>query len=189
MDNRPRSERERDILAEPEKARLLERASELDVARASGAEVRELRAAAMEAGISPVAFDAAVDEIRSPPPTQVTRPANRRARILTFAVAALVSIVIGFVVNRRATPSGVPAGAGLSEQTVVLRCMSPAEAAELIRPILNLRENTVKFSESDAPQLLSVRVTPEQSQKIHALLDEKETGPAGACPAGSSRSP
>ena len=53
-----------EVLSEPVRTRLLERATELDAAYRVGGTVAELRAAAIEAGISASAFDAALAEMR-----------------------------------------------------------------------------------------------------------------------------
>ena len=53
-----------EVLSEPVRTRLLERATELDAAYRVGGTVAELRAAAIEAGISAPAFDAALAEMR-----------------------------------------------------------------------------------------------------------------------------
>jgi hypothetical protein len=181
VDSRSGSERERDILAEPEKARLLERASELDVAHASGAEVRELRAAAMEAGISTTAFDAALAEMRGGERTRVAESGNRRARNWALGVAAAALVIIGVALSRAPTHSGIPAGTPLVDQTIVLRCMSANEAAALVRPILNLRDNVITVSPSEAPHLLRVRATADQIVRAQSAIDAFESRPVGAC--------
>ena len=53
-----------EVLSEPVRTRLLERATELDAAYRVGGTVAELRAAAIEAGILAPAFDAALAEMR-----------------------------------------------------------------------------------------------------------------------------
>jgi hypothetical protein len=75
--------------------RLLTRASELDAAIRAGAQIAELRAAAMEAGISTEAFDKAVAELREGQAQvpAVSVPPVRRSRLKAI-VAGLVALIV-----------------------------------------------------------------------------------------------
>jgi hypothetical protein len=186
MRERDPDEREADVLPEPVADRLLSRASELDAARAAGAAVSDLRAAAVEAGISAPAFDAALAELRRAEDAKVRAPEAkpRRRRLRIFAALAAVLITIGtFAFMRTITPSDAAqvAGPPMVEETILLECLDPGEAAALIRPILNLRMNTVVHSPADAPRVLTIRATPQQLQRVKSLLDERERPGSPAC--------
>ena len=126
---------EREVLSEPVATRVLARAIELDQARASGTTVADLRAAADEVGVSAGAFDAALAEVNdraSVSPPAVQSKASRRFRISVLAAGIVVLVAIAFatvvVPRSRAAISTVP----MAEEAIVLRCLSPDEAAELI---------------------------------------------------------
>jgi len=78
-------------IAESTARHLLERAAALD---SDGSTLVQLRQAALEAGISPEAFDAAVAEWRAaPPPATTTLPGERTSRVLRN----LEALAIGFL--------------------------------------------------------------------------------------------
>lgn len=186
MNNRDPADNDAEVLPEPVADRLLSRASELDAVRTSGAAVSDLRAAAVEAGISAPAFDAALAELRGAEGSRVPAKKQplRRRRLRIFATVAAVLIAFGtFAFMRTTTPSDAAqvAGAPMVEETILLDCLEPGEAAALIRPILNLRTNTVVHSLSDAPRVLTIRATPAQIQRVKSLLDQHERSGAPAC--------
>jgi hypothetical protein len=76
------------------------------------------------------------------------------------AAAAEAGISAGaFVVMLSRTPTDAVAGAAapMVEEAFVLRCLSPGEAAELVRPLLHLPTNTVIYSPTHAPRVLTIR--------------------------------
>jgi hypothetical protein len=82
--------RDADRLTVEASRRLLERASELETARSTGPSVAELREAAMEAGIAPLAFEQALAEFRGTDPSfPVASAPARRRRLASFWPAAL----------------------------------------------------------------------------------------------------
>lgn len=181
----PKPVRDAERLPESLARQVLARASELDAAQRSNATVAELRAAAEEAGISAPAFDAALEELRGAPPA-LPSPAPRRATrwwISGLAAAgALFFLMMLFVIPARVAVR-VPstAAAQMTEQTFQLRCLGPDEAAALVRPLLNLSENTVQTSPR-TPRVLTVKGTPEQLRDVRAVLDKLEGSGTGACP-------
>ena len=50
------------------------------------------------------------------------------------------------------------------EEAFLLHCLSPGEAAELIRPLLRLGTNTIVHSPARAPRVLTIRATPAQME-------------------------
>jgi hypothetical protein len=169
------------VLAEPAAARLLERASQLDAAERSGSAIEDLRAAATEAGISTRAFDAALAELKDTPTPVV--PATRRPRIVTRTRAILLGFLLsaGIVaVSRLGMPTTPASGIPMTEEAILLRCLTAVEAAELVRPLLTLRENTIVVRAAQAPRVLTLRVTAEQSRQVKQLLDRYE-GAADGC--------
>ena len=178
MEPLPRSQRQRDVLTDQVAHRILARAAELDAAQKAAVDVANLRAAAVEAGISPSAFDSALDEVQGGQHRPATPPRRRRTRIRMLLLAAPVFMLAGaFVVGRMVMPVPLP----LSEQAFLLRCLPPGEAAELVRPMLDDR-STVALSPARAPRTLTIRSTPEGMAKVGALLDERD-GAACAAPA------
>jgi hypothetical protein len=92
----------RDAERLPEEAarRVLERASELEAGRSAELSVAELREAAREAGIAPVAFEQALAEYRAADPASLVEaapsPGRRLARFWPAALglAVLVSVLV-----------------------------------------------------------------------------------------------
>ncbi|MES2521793.1 MAG: hypothetical protein V4617_03760 [Gemmatimonadota bacterium] len=179
----PRSE----ILSESSAARLLARASELDAARRTGVDVADLRAAAMEAGISSGSFDAALAELQradsAPPPVVGRSGAVRWGRWAGLAAAVLFT---AYVAGRTVVPSnGVPADPKpMVDETFLLRCITPGQAAALVRPVLDIPENSVKASPENSPGVLIIHATPAQMQRVRAMLDQHENSLTGVCVSG-----
>jgi hypothetical protein len=186
VDNRLPPERDAEVLPDKVAERLLARASELDAAHAAGAPVADLRAAAAEAGISAGAFDAALAELQGASQGRVSavssQPLRRRWRTRAAWIAALI-LAGTFAVIRSRTPTGATAGtaAPMIEETIVLRCLSPEEAAELVRPLLSLRSNTLVISPARASRVLTIRATPAQIQNVRSVLDQNEGPESPAC--------
>ena len=191
MHRRPPAEPELQVLTAPDASRLLARASELDAA-GGAATIAQLRAAALEAGISPLAFEAALAEVRAQheaPVPAVMTPAPRGTRTRTFVIAsvALVALAMMFVSRAVVVPNAVAragaaevAAAPMIDEAFLLRCLSAAEAAQLIRPLLGLPANTVVSNER-TPRVLTVRATPEQMGRVRELLAKHEAVAAPAC--------
>lgn len=172
------SRRQREVLTDQVAQRILARAAELDAAQKAAVDVANLRAAAVEAGISPSAFDSALVEVRGGEQLPAPPPRRRRARIRMLLLTVPVFILAGaFVVGRLVMPVPLP----ISEQAFLLRCLPPGEAAELVRPMLDDR-STVAFSPASAPRTVTIRSTPEGMAKVGAMLDERD-GAACAAPA------
>ena len=185
MQKRSPADSDAKVLAEPAAARLLERASQLDAAERSGSAIEDLRAAATEAGISTRAFDAALAELKdtpTPTPTPVA-PTTRPPRMVTRTRAILLGFLlsVGIVaVSRLVMPTTPASSVPMTEEAILLRCMTAVEAAELVRPLLTLRENTIVVRAAQAPRVLTLRVTAEQSRQVKQLLDQYE-GAADGC--------
>lgn len=186
MHHRLPAEPDAEVLPESAAARLLARASELDAARGAGAAVTELRAAAAEAGISARAFDAALAELHGTGQARVPAVSGRlRRRPRTWALAAGLAALIGagaLAVTQTRVPAG--AAAPVVEEAFLLRCLSPGEAAELIRPLLTLPTNGIVYSPAHAPRVLTVRATPAQIQNARSVLDRYESAGSPACAPG-----
>jgi hypothetical protein len=193
MQNRFSFERHSEPLSDAEAERLLGRASELDAVRTAVSSVADLRAAAGEAGISAPAFDAALAELHEDSggvEREIGRqpPLRSRRWALSGLVAALFAAGALFVTLQRA-PTGGDATAGTPgiEEALLLHCVSPAEAAALIRPILSLPWNTIVVRE-EAPRVLTLRATPDQLQRAKELLAKYEGAESSSCaprPAGT----
>jgi hypothetical protein len=173
------NESDSEVLSNPVAERVLSRASELDAALRGGTmAVSELRAAAVEAGISSEAFDAALAEVRdaeeAPVPNVSTQPPAHRWRWLLGVAAVLVTV--GTLGVARVAPDA--AGPPMVEQTFLLRCLSAGQAARLVRPVLDLPTNAVMASPDG---VLIVHATSVQIEKVHSVLDPYESAGAPAC--------
>lgn len=180
----PKPVRDGERLPESLARQVLARASELDAAQRSNATVAELRAAAEEAGISAPAFDAALEELRGAPPVAASAAPRRATRwwISGLAGAGALFFLMMLVVIPRLVMSGSSAAATqMTEETFQLRCLGPDEAAALVRPLMNLPENTVQTSPR-TPRIVTVKGTPEQLRDVRAVLDKHEGSGTGACP-------
>ena len=161
---------------EPLATKLLARASELDAAAVGRSSVSELRAAALEAGISPAAFDEALAEMHS------VRPRRRRLRYAALALLALLAASTVVILQRSVAISSVASAGQIVEEALPLRCLSPADAAALIRPLLGKRSSVV-FTVTGASRVITVRATPEEMLEAKSTLDQQESA-ATACPRG-----
>ena len=169
-----------EVLSEPVAARLLARASELDAADAQGVSVAELRAAAVEAGISERAYEAALSEVHGRGPVR-----RVRAWVLTATMAVLLVGGAFAVVPVRTRPaSGPQAGPRMVDEAILVRCLSPGEAAALVRPHLQMAANTILVNPTRAPRILTIHATPAQLREVRALLDQYERGGSATCGAG-----
>ncbi|HEU4995182.1 MAG TPA: hypothetical protein VFT29_10180 [Gemmatimonadaceae bacterium] len=179
MNERSRPRHDGEVLSEAVTTRVLARASELDAARATGATVSELRAAAAEAGISAAAFEAALAEVQGAESQPVARvEARPRRRLGLWATSvALIALLAGVFVSMRVVPN-VASVAGTVEQTFTLRCLSSAQAADLIRPLLQ-PANTLVFPPDS--RMVIVRARQAQMEVVRAALDRAERE-APACP-------
>lgn len=186
VSNRPSDSYDRELLKTSDAERLLARASELDVARRAGSDVADLRAAASEAGISPQAFDAALAEMqrgRGGESIGVPILPSRRGR--WRAIALIVFLVLGsslWFLQRRANAIVVEAiSARTVEESILLRCLAPSEAAELARPLLSEDWNTIVINPEAAPRRVTVRGRPAELAAVKAELAKHEAADAPAC--------
>lgn len=187
MDHRHPANRDDEVLPEPVATRLIDRAIELDAALRTGAPVAELRAAAAEAGISAAAFNAALAELRAAEEQRThvatQRPRRFRWRLVVATLLGLTAFGSMVVIPRTFVPVGDVAAASLPvfERAFLLQCLPPGEAAELIRPLLQLPVNTIVHSPARAPRVLRVRGTAEQLQRVQESLDKYEAAGSAAC--------
>ena len=88
-----------EVLSEQAVRRLLTRASELQAARSTQLSIAELREIAQEVGITPTAFDQALDEFRnrSVAPDTLARSVPARSGWLKVAVIGALAAVGGLV--------------------------------------------------------------------------------------------
>ena len=185
MSDRSPNEIEQKVLAESDAKRVLSRAIELEHVRTAGSTVAELRAVAGEVGVSAGSFDAALAELdeskQAPVPVKQTRT-PRRVRLSVIG-GALVALFAFFVFMRiPAEQASVPAVPSI-EEAIMLRCLSPDEAGEMIRLALGPSVRNVQLRGRPGSRLLIVRATPEQMQKVKSLLDEKQAAGSIACTA------
>jgi hypothetical protein len=177
-----RSERDRQILPDPVATRVLERASELEALRRAGASVADLRAAAVEAGISESAFEEALGEIQraeSAGAPEVRRPTRLRLGIAA-SVASLALLFAALFVIPRVAPAPESPAAVVNEKTFTLRCIPANEAASMLRPIL-VQSGTISFS-MRIPTELKITGTREQLLQAEWILAERDVPGSPSCP-------
>lgn len=164
--------------------RLIARASELDAAFTSGATMAELRAAAVEAGISSQAFDAAVAEMRvaAEAPPIVQPKSRRRPALLAFAAGIGAMFFTSMAVVRSST-GDAGATASMVDETILLRCLTAQEAVELVRPV-RLPSTMIRIRPG-APRILMVRGTGLQIRDMRSVLAAHE-GDGVSCPSRPS---
>ena len=179
MDSR-RREPEREVLPEKVGERLLRRASELDVANRSGAEVAKLRAAAAEAGISHAAFDAALAELReeqnSPVVATPLRPRSR-SPVWAIVVGAIAILLAGVITMRTVVPPPTP----MVQWSFAHPCLSAEQVIALVRPLLQDGKSTVQTSPSSGPGIVTIRTTPAQLARVHEVLKLQDAAASPAC--------
>jgi hypothetical protein len=173
------------VLDEPLAARVLARASELESVLGAGVPVTHLRAAAAEAGISTRAFDAALAEVQTAerahaPGASEPRSRRRLAWPITAMFAFLIAVAT-VAVGRTVAPAPIPAPGSMVEEAFLLRCLSPSQAGELIRPVLRERTKATIYAPGNAPGILRIRSTPEDLQRARSVIDKYEGPGAPAC--------
>jgi hypothetical protein len=191
VDSRIPARPDADLLSESDAAQLLARASELDATRGAGTTVADLRMAAIQAGISGHAFDAALAELHVAERSRgqgVFRLPRRRLRHWGFATLFGALVVAGVISlsQRIATPDEAQILVPTVEETIMLRCLSATEARELLRPLLRLRSTELIISGS-APRVITVRGTSEQVRNIRAALEAYESSKACTIKPGVAR--
>jgi hypothetical protein len=187
MMHRPPESRDRTHLATTDAERLLKRASELDVARRAGSAVDELRAAATEAGISPQAFDAALAEMRGRrggpglgPPTLPSLLGRWR---IVGLVAFLIAVAAMILLQRQANSVAVEAiSARTVEESVLLHCVTPDEAAEIVRPLLQNPWNTIVINPESSPGRVRIRGRTFELSRAKTELAKYDGDGSAACP-------
>ena len=114
----------------------------------------------------------------------LARPSRPRA---IAAVGAALTVLATLAFAWHVAPAADPMAPGgpMLEEAIVLRCLSPGEAAEVVRPHLRLRTNIVVSAPAQAPRVLTVRGTPAQLEHVKAVLGEHERAGSPACTAGA----
>ena len=185
MPRRDPAEPNRGTLPTASAERLLERASHLEAARAGEVSVAELRAAAAEAGISAASFEAALAELEAGEAQLAPRsgrPARRRVpgwiagAVVTGVLAVAVFVTFAVRIPVAASPV-VP----MVEEAILLRCLTPGEAGELVRSLVLDRASTVRSGPATAPRVIVVRTTPAQMERVKAVLAKRDGADGGAC--------
>jgi hypothetical protein len=165
-----RARSQRQVLSAHVDERVLARAAELDAAQRNAVEIANLRAAAVEAGISASAFDSALEELREREQSPAAYAPRRRPRIRALILGIAALIVAGAITITRV---GQSPAAPIVEEAFVLRCLLPGEAAEVIRPMLEPTA-TIVISPRQAPRVLTVRTTPDQMSDVRVVVDQQD---------------
>ena len=171
MNDRSRLKPDAELLPEAMTARVLTRASELDALRRAGASIADLRAAATEAGISPQAFDDALAELRNSEGAQVATVAPRRTRLK--AIVAVVALLIGLALYAIAR-TVVPTNVTTVVERLGMRCLTPAQVGELVRPVVDPKTTNISFSDA-SPGVFTITATAADVAKVKSLLENQTT--------------
>lgn len=184
MTDAPRPDHDSTVIPGPLAARILERASELDAVQGPAARVAELRAAALEAGISAPAFDAALEEMQRAQQVAAVRayaPAPlvvSRKRRLWGVVSGIIALLIGgVVVARMVLPAPTVATV---EEAFLLRCLAPGDAAALVRPIISDASSMVRINPGQSPNVITVRTTADRMARVKELIAAQD-GTGASC--------
>jgi hypothetical protein len=160
-------------LPEPAAKRVLDRASRLDAEHGSSVSLDMLREAALDAGISAEAFDAALAEERR----GALAMGTRRRQPWMLLSAALTLVIIGSVLANRLFLPGArgipPVVLGAVDESFVLRCSDPSTVMEQLRGRVPLRNIRASFS-SKEPRVLHVTARPETMTSIRAAIADIE---------------
>lgn len=183
MSERSPNELEQKVLAELDAKRVLSRAIELEHARSAGSTVADLRAVAGEVGVSAGSFDAALaelDESKQTPAAAKRKRPSWRVR-LSVIFGAVIALFAFYVFMRVPAEQAMVSTVRNIEEAIMLRCLSPDEAGEMIRLALGPSIRNVELRGRPGSRLLIVRATREQMQKVKALLDEQQAAGSTAC--------
>jgi beta-lactamase regulating signal transducer with metallopeptidase domain len=107
------------------------------------------------------------------------KPQNWEARATCATV--LASALIFLACSTDAPRAAGGAGAAMVEEPLLLRCLSPGEAAELLGPVLRRDSGMTVTHSAHAPRVLTVRATPAQLRNVKALLEQYEGAGSAAC--------
>ena len=129
------------------------------------------------------AFDAAVAELHGARTRRAGHPPRHSPHRSVAALVAALIVAGALALAWQLSPVSGPVGAGapMLEEAIVLRCLAPGDAAEVVRPHLRLRANTVAVAPAHAPHVLTVRGTPAQLEHVKAVLDQYEVPGSPAC--------
>jgi hypothetical protein len=156
-----------ELLTQADARQLLERAGQIDYESTS---VEALRSAAIEAGISPAAFEAALAEMRSKAPAQPMTPrrlGTRRLLTGLATVAAMMLVVAMMLIPN--TRRAVRTGATSSEVTV--RCLPMETAANIARSTLGAQS---RVTTAPGSRVLRFDGSPEDLNRLTSALASAE---------------
>jgi hypothetical protein len=128
-----------------------------------------------------VAFDNLYSSVPAAQNVTYALEASRRRRVVRyyeFALGiALAASLLFFVISRRA-----PSPAGMISETFRLQCLSPSQAAEVLRPYLTPSSQVLTSPRLELA-LITVRATPEVMQKAKLALDHYDNPAQTTCAA------
>lgn len=93
---------ERPDYGDVEARRIIERAAEIDAEQGRRLDAPALREIAAAAGISPLAVDQALQELKSPAPVQVSW---RKRHPVLLTIAAILAVLLLWMVTRTVVPT------------------------------------------------------------------------------------
>jgi hypothetical protein len=154
-----------ELLTQADARQLLERAGEIDYESTS---VESLRAAAIEAGISPAAFEAALTEMRAKAPAASTPRGRWTAKRLLLAMAAAGVVLFA------ATMLVIPNRGSIVESTnsgLFVRCLPMGTATEIGRSTLG---PNAQITMTPGSRVLRFRGSPDDLERLRAALAAAE---------------
>jgi hypothetical protein len=171
---------DREVLPAKVAERLLARASELDT---GASHVAELKQAAMEAGISEAAFEAALAEYRDEKTAaKATEVVDQRKQVRRFGmvIAALVSLVFAF--GMMVVPSRVQRVDPFQTE-ISLSCTSADAATQIARSVLDPSTSSI----SARPGSLTISApTQAQLDRVRELITQRERSVGCSVPGTSA---
>jgi hypothetical protein len=178
MDNRMRDPETQGLIPDSAAAQLLKRAVEIDTRRGMSVSIADLRAAAVEAGISTAAFDDALAELRAREAQALAKPQQARQwRRLGIAGLTVTVLAAAFVVVRLLSPASVQVVE--VEQSFSLQCLGTQDAIVQVRDAVG-PDGTISVTRA-APHILRVRATPPRMRDVQSLLGRIDGPQSPAC--------
>jgi hypothetical protein len=181
-------------ISEPDAARLMQRAVEIDSAGAP-LTATQLREVARESGISAAAFEQAFSEMRNAGDTTrevgVTHSERStmgfgkgRSRAVISGALLLTIAALAFDIG---TDRASPRADALQDATINLSCLSEADAAVLARDYLPKGASTLQWNAAREPGVLHMHAPAQSIREFKDRLAATENDGATVCSARPSK--
>lgn len=111
---------------------------------------------------------------------------RRVRRVVSVALTLIVAVTLWITWLRVIAPAmretAALVGGNLRTETLVLRCLTPDQAGDLISPYVRA-SGSAYYRARSSLGVITVRATPEELLKVKMLLDQLDGPGARSCPA------